>query len=161
MSLKKLTVLSCAKQETCNGMNPGGADPGQTLLTLRKTHPSKPRSEMETCKLTTEVKKYPRLHCTALTWKVFYVRSWAVSNTACKLMPPCNSLHVVFLLLRSNIVPHLFSFCKQNGILEWTTYFHIYTLLDIVAVPKEWEKHKYQGGRDMIQINLSRQKLDH
>lgn len=66
MSLKKLTVLSCAKQETCNGMNPRGDDPGQTVLTLRKTHPSEPRNEMETYKLTTEVKKYPCLHCIAL-----------------------------------------------------------------------------------------------
>lgn len=56
-------------------MNPRGADPGQTLLTLWKTHPSQPRSEMETYMLTTEVKKYPCLHYVALMWKVFYMRS--------------------------------------------------------------------------------------
>lgn len=62
---------------------------------------------------------------------------WAMNNTACKLMPLCNSLHVVFLLLEAALYPSLFSFCEQSGILEWMTYFQIYTPWDIVTVPKE------------------------
>jgi len=104
-------------------MNLTGDDPGQALLTLRKTHPSKPRSEMETRKLIAECKKSPGLHGIALTWKVFYTRSWAMKNTACKLVPPSNSLHVVFLLLRSNIVPVSFQFASKVVFWsEWHTF---------------------------------------
>lgn len=137
VSLKKLTVLSCAKQEMCNGMIPRGADPGQTLLTLRKTHPAETHSEMETYQLTTKVKKYPQLHCISLTWKVsiWEAEQWITQPASwCH----CATLFMLFSSsLEAILDPSLFSFCKQGGILEWMTYFQIYTLLDIVAVPKE------------------------
>lgn len=57
--------------------DPRGASPGQTLLTLWKTHPPQTHTEMETYKLTTGVKKYPHLYCVALTWKV---STWAAEQ---------------------------------------------------------------------------------
>lgn len=114
---EKLTVLSCAKQEMCNGMNPGGADPGQTLLTSWKTHPSEPHSETQTYKLTTEVKKYLCLHCIALMWKV--LTQDAEQQIMC---PSCQCHHgtvlVVVLFLEEILCPRLFSFCKPSNILQ-------------------------------------------
>lgn len=59
-----------------------------------------------------------------------------MNNTACK-HATMQLFMLFFFFLEAISHPSLFSFCKQSGILEWMTYFQIYTLLDFVAVPKE------------------------